>query len=109
MRDRAATTDPAGRDRLVERMRRVGWVLGVSAVAATAAVSAVAASAFKGHSGKSTAAGTTARRAATTLRVPLPQHVPAITGAPILPPAAPPAQAQPQDQGQVPQQNSGGS
>jgi hypothetical protein len=79
---------PASRDRAIRRLRVVTWtVAGVAAATATG-LSVVAAHAFKGHA--TTRAVRRPPRVA--VRVPPPQQVPAISGAPapLAPPPAPP-------------------
>jgi hypothetical protein len=102
--------DPAARDRSVRTVRVVAWVTGVGAAAVTAGLSVVAAHAFKGHSGEARAASPVRDAGPVTrLKVPPPQDVPGISGAPapLQPPAQPPAAAPPTEQ--VPEQTSGGS
>jgi hypothetical protein len=103
-------TDPAARDRSVRTVRLVAWVTGLGAAGLTAALSVVAAHAFKGHDGQAKAASLVRiARPAARLKVPPPQNVPAISGAPapLQPPAQPPAAAPPAEQD--PAQTSGGS
>jgi hypothetical protein len=85
---------PQRRDRTLARVRVLNWGLGLGAVAAAGGLSVAAAQSFKGHTGATTAT-TAATRPVTRVRVPPPQHVPAISGqpAPLLPPAQPPAAA----------------
>jgi hypothetical protein len=105
-----APTDPAARDRSVRNVRIVAWATGLGAAGLTAALSVVAAHAFKGHDGKAKAASPVhSARPVARLKVPPPQHVPAIADAPapLQPPAQPPAAAPPPEQ--VSPQTSGGS
>lgn len=85
-------TDPAGRDRAVRVTRFVAWVTGLVAAGLSALLSVVSAHAFKGHDGK---AHRVAHRVVARVRVPGPQFVPGITGAPapLQPPQQPPAVA----------------
>jgi hypothetical protein len=88
--------DPSARDRLVRRVRHAGRLLAVATAGATTVFSVVAAHAFRGHNGKSrTRRAVAATTPAPRVRVPPPQHVPAIAGAPppLQPPAEPPASA----------------
>ncbi len=104
----AAQLDPAGRDRAVTAARIVAWAGAIAATGAATAFSVAAAHAFKGHDGTATAAPAPRHRAVARVRVPPPQDVPAITGAPapLLAPPAPPAAALPEP---APVQTSGGS
>jgi hypothetical protein len=89
--------DPQARDRLLGRTRLAGWIVGATAAGATAMLSVVAAHAFRGHGG--TPAHATATATASPVRVPPPQDVPAIDGAPpppLQPPPSPPEAAPPQ-------------
>jgi hypothetical protein len=92
----APPRDPSARDRLVRRVRHTGRLLAVATAGATTIFSVVAAHAFRGHNGKSRAHRTAAAAAPTSgVRVPPPQQVPAIAGAPppLQAPAEPPAAA----------------
>jgi hypothetical protein len=90
--------DPQARDRLLARTRLAGWVVGAAATGATALLSVVSAHAFRGHGGTPAHAAATATATAAPARVPPPQDVPAIDGAPppLQPPASPPEAAPPQ-------------
>jgi hypothetical protein len=106
----APPPDPAGRDRAVRAVRLVSWVTGLGVAGLTAGLAVAAAHAFKGHDGTARVtrpALSTRHRA--HLRVPGPQDVPAIAGAPapLQPPPQPPAAVAPTEQ--VPQETSGGS
>ncbi|HTN22818.1 MAG TPA: hypothetical protein VL120_02455 [Solirubrobacteraceae bacterium] len=104
----AAQLDPAGRDRAVTAARIVAWASAIAAAGAAAGFSVAAAHAFKGHDGTATVVRAPRRPAAERVRVPPPQDVPAISGAPapLLPPPAPPAAALPEP---APVETSGGS
>jgi hypothetical protein len=97
---REASPTPAGRDRIVRRVRILALSVAAAAAGLSAGLSVVAAHAFKGHDG-------TVRTTAARVRVPPAQHVPAIAGAPapLQPPAAAPTVAPPQPQPET----SGGS
>jgi hypothetical protein len=94
-----APLQPAGRDRVLRRMRAVSWGAGLTAAGATAVLSAAAAHAFKGHTASTghAARGTPVRGTPTParVRVPRPQHVPAIAATPLAAPTQPPAAATP--------------
>jgi hypothetical protein len=85
---------PAGRDRVLRRVRAVSWGVGLTAAGATAVLSAAAAHAFKGHTA-STRHATRHAPAPARVRVPRPQHVPAIAATPLAAPTQAPAAATP--------------
>jgi hypothetical protein len=110
----ASSPTPSRRDRDLRRLRGAAWTLAAGATVVTGALSVAAAHAFKGHDGTKRASAVA--RPAThdaRVRVPPPQHVPAIVGdpTPLQAPAQPPAAA-PQPPAPAPQpqpQTSGGS
>jgi hypothetical protein len=89
------------------------WMIaGVAAGAAALSglVSVVAAQAFKGHSTSASRTKHARTAAPRPVRVPAPQHVPSIAGAPpapLQPPAQPPAAAVPQPAAPAPQVSGG--
>jgi hypothetical protein len=90
--------DAQARDRLLGRARLAGWAVGAAAAGATALLSVVAAHAFQGHRGTASHAATPSAASASSVRVPPPQDVPAIDGAPppLQPPPSPPEAVAPQ-------------
>jgi hypothetical protein len=87
---------PSRRDRAVRRVRTLSWAVAAGTAGLASALSVVAANAFKGNA-RGTADATpaaTRTHADSRIRVPRPQHVPAIANRdPLSPPATPPAKA----------------